>query len=498
MSDRSTRRRGRVHLFPVLSAVGLGLVLGCDSRPAQPNIVLVTVDTLRADRLSPYGYQQIETPAIARLAREGILFERAFADASWTLPSLSSVMTGKYPTRHQVRSWNDRLHDEHRTLAEILKERGYTTAAIVGSYPLDRYFGLSQGFDFYDDTMTMALFEKSEEKSEDQPDVAPRIERLDPENTSPDERRVWQMKRELHNAYRTDAEVADMAIEWLAENRTVPFFLWVHFFGPHEKGKREAADLEEQKKLVEAQIARYDGDIEEMDRQVGRFLDALRNDSRFADTAVIFHSDHGQSLKEHGMFGHGFDLYDTTVHIPLIIRLPNDKRAGQRVPGVVRNLDIFATALDLARADADLWDSKPLLGSRPDTDSYAYMETDHAMALSSREIEVDGEKRRVGTRLRGIRTNQHKLIVHQPGLAPGDRGKDPLPEDFVAERTNLYLFDVGDDAGEHRNLKEQKPEKAAALRGLLDRHRDESGRGADATDLDEAAKERLRSLGYLP
>jgi arylsulfatase A-like enzyme len=476
-------------------AFAAAALLGCTSSPDRPNIVLVTVDTLRADRLGPYGYEKVETPAIARLAREGVLFENAFADASWTLPSLSSVMTGKYPTRHLVRTWNDRLHPDHRTLAEILKDHGYATAAIVGSYPLDRFFGLARGFDYYDDEMTTALYEKR--PGDDAP--PPTQSRPNPETTSPQERAAWQKNRELHNAYRSDDDVADEAIGWLERNRGAPFFLWVHFFGPHERGKRQFLDAEARKRMVAAQAARYDSDVEEMDRQVGRFLEELRRDHRFPTTAVVFHSDHGQSLLEHGTFGHGFDLYDTSVHVPLIVRLPYGKRAGERVRELVRNLDIFATVVDLARADADLFDSRHLLGSRPATDNHVYMETHHELAFTTKHVEVGEQRRRVGRTLRGIRTDRHKLIVQQPTLAAGEERGDPLPEDFVADGSKVFLFDVTEDTGEHRDLTDNRVDQVTVLRGVLDGHQDEAGRQvADPVDLGEDAKERLRSLGYLP
>ncbi len=470
--------------------------LGCTApapRPERPNIVLITVDTLRADRLGPYGYDKIATPAIARLAGEGIVFEKAFADASWTLPSLSSVMTGKYPTRHKMRSWNDRLHAEHETLAEVLAAQGYATAAIVGSYPLDRYFGLAQGFDHYDDEMTVALYEDEGSPS------APRQEVTDaPADDSEAARATWQWSREWHNAYRTDREVADKAIEWLNGNPVERFFLWVHFFGPHEKGKRGDLDAAAQKAYGDAQVARYDSDVVETDRQVGRLLEALRGDPRFPATALIFHSDHGQSLNEHGIFGHGFELYDTNVHVPLIIRLPQGERAGERVAQLVRNLDIFATVIDLAGAGSNVWDSRDLLGAPPPADGHVYMETHHPVGLTAREVEVGVGVRNVGLSMRGIRTNRRKLINHVPALGPGESPAEALPDDYVTRRTRSFLFDLTDDPGERRDLAAQRAKQLAHHQSLLDSHEEGPDHGAAETDLDDAAKERLRSLGYAP
>jgi arylsulfatase A-like enzyme len=475
-----------------LWAATLAIVLFACTSPERPNIVLITVDTLRADRLTPYGYEAIQTPAIAALADDGIVFEKAFADTSWTLPSLSSVMTGKYPTRHRVRTWNDKLRPEHDTLAEILKNQGYRTAAIVGSYPLDRYFGLDQGFDHYDDTMTVGLYE-GDTPPATSPEFAP--------PTSPEEREIWQLNRERHNAYRTDGQVADAAIHWLGENPARPFFLWVHFFGPHEKGKRQGLDPEAVEAHIQKQIDRYDSDVAEMDREVGRFLDALREDPRFATTAIVFHSDHGQSLNEHGLFGHGFDLYDPSVKVPLLVRLPGGDRAGQRVPHIVRNLDIFATVLDIARADGETWDSRTLFAPPAADGNHVYMETYHTVGLTQREVEINGRRRKVGSILRGVRTDRRKLIAHEPALGPTEDPGDPLPPEYIASDAvvKLFLFDFEGDPNEHRNLVAQRKNQTAHLHGLLRSHEDEgTDSAADPAGLDEAAKERLRSLGYQP
>ena len=237
-------------------AIAALLVAGChsDTREEAPNIILITVDTLRADHLEPYGNNEIATPAIATLAREGIVFEKAFADTSWTLPSLSSVLTGTYPSDHNVRTWNDSLASEALTLAEILRDHGYDTAAIVGSYPLDRFFGLAQGFDHYDDKMTTALYQEKIFGT-DLPvtDV--------PLDDSVQAKGEWRSQREQSNAYRRDDEVADAAIRWLANSPSQRFFLWVHFFGPHEKDNRLIADPAKRKAHTAHQIAQYPGDV---------------------------------------------------------------------------------------------------------------------------------------------------------------------------------------------------------------------------------------------
>lgn len=491
-SSRNSRCRAAAALAAFALAVGCTLLGACRSEPSKPaNVVLITVDTLRADRLSPYGYE-IDTVAIADLAARGIVYEKAFADTSWTLPSLSSVMTGTYPSVHGVRSWNDTLGEEQETIAELLRRHGYATAAIVGSYPLDRYFGFAQGFDHYDDEMTHALFADSEAKTTGIPEA--------PSDASDQARNEWRLLREKSNAYRTDREVADTAIAWLERNRQEPMFLWVHFFGPHEKGKRLDVEAEQKKAQLDAQIARYDPDVEEMDRQVGRLLAALRADPRYPNTAVLFHSDHGQSLKEHGLFGHGFDLYDTTVHVPLIVRLPHDRDAGERVARLVRNLDIFATVLELAGIDAPgERASRSLLAENPDDENHAYLETHAVLAFSARKALVGDRERNVGQILRGTRTDDFKLISREPFLAGGEDPGDPLPDAYLESNTALQLFDHRSDREEKKDVAGDHPDETAQLRELLDTH--DAGRsesGGDSGELSESARERLRSLGYNP
>ena len=190
---------------PVDFAVGLALVValgGCGGQSRQPNIVLVTVDTLRADRLNPYGYRGTTTPHVARLAAEGIVFEQAVADVSWTVPSVASVLTGQYSFRHGVLTFYDRLAAEQTTIAEILRREGYRNAAIVGSYPLDRRFGFDQGFDVYDDEMTTPLAKiRAREEGE--------------EGRKRDEWLGWMQDATATRGYRPDDEVADRAIAWL-------------------------------------------------------------------------------------------------------------------------------------------------------------------------------------------------------------------------------------------------------------------------------------------
>ncbi len=498
------RRRGITGVLAAFALLALAAG-GCSPRAAErPNIVLITIDTLRSDRLSVYGYSGIDTEAIEELARQGIVFEQAYTDTTWTLPAVSSLLTGKYPNRHNVRTWSDRLADDHETLAEILGRNDYHTAAIVGSYPLDHRFGLAQGFASYDDEMEISLVRGVRGK--------------EPEewlfDRSRGGRAMYLMARERSSGYRPDDQVADRAISWLQRNPDTPFFLWLHFFGPHEKEKRptlprdiKALDQEEgisKQQWTAERIAAYDPDVKSMSHHVGRVLDALHRDRRWNHTAVIFHSDHGQSLNDHGLFGHGFDLFEPTARVPLIVRLPGDRRAGERVSRTVCNLDVFATILALAGLEVALGEDLPsidLLAAPPD-DVPVYLESYHTTKLTTRELTLDGGIIRAGRVLRGVRLGSWKLVKWDWVVIDPERYLKPVSPQLPDAEPSFGLYNLAEDPQEQENLASRHPAKLAELKALLaDYARDETPRRPPSwiseAELDEAAKERLRSIGYL-
>jgi arylsulfatase A-like enzyme/Tfp pilus assembly protein PilF len=257
--------------------VVLAAFVGCDSRSAERpadarNLILFTIDTLRADRVGAYGYPAARTPTMDSLAGAGVLFANAFATAPITLTSHASIMTGRYPPGHGARHNGIRLNPNVPTLAEALGRAGFVTGAFVGAFPLDRRFGLSRGFDVYGDRM-------------------PRGRSGQPANE------------------RAGRDVADEAIAWLAQHRASRFFLWVHFFEPHAP----YGDARDRRPLE----ARYDDEIAEADRQMRRVLDAL-GDQR-PGTLVALTADHGEAFGEHGEIAHSIFVYDTTLRVPLIV-----------------------------------------------------------------------------------------------------------------------------------------------------------------------------------
>lgn len=265
----------------------------------RPNILLVTVDTLRADHLGCYGSKTVSTPAVDALAVRGTLFARAFAHTPSTLPSHTNILLGLTPNAHGVHdNSNFIVREDFLTLAEWLKAQGYATAAFVGAFPLDSRFGLGQGFDVYDDNYGS------------------------------------QGPTDLTFVERKGDVVVAKALEWL-KGRSGPWFLWVHVFDPHQPY--------EPPEPFRTQYAGrpYDGEIAFADSALARLFDFLREKRLEDRTAIVFTADHGESLGEHGESTHGYFAYNATLHVPFILALPGAKPG--RVEANVSHVDIFPT-----------------------------------------------------------------------------------------------------------------------------------------------------------
>jgi choline-sulfatase len=282
--------------------------LAAGVRPRDLNLLLITLDTTRADRIHAYGFDQIETPNLDRLAREGVLFEQAMSPAPLTLPAHSSIFTGKYPPAHGVRdNGGFFLDDRETTIAERLQARGFTTGGFVGAYVLDHKWGVAQGFQTYFDDFDLSKYQSLSLGSVDRP----------------------------------GNEVADKALQWLDRVGSKRFFGWVHFYDAHSP-----YDPPEPFKSRYAGHP-YIGEIAFVDSQVGRLLAYLDAHHLADNTLVIVMGDHGESLGEHGEGTHGFFVYQATMHVPLLVRAPYDAMKGRRVADTVRSIDILPTALEL-------------------------------------------------------------------------------------------------------------------------------------------------------
>ena len=429
----------------------LALVCGCkrDASPeapaTRPNVVVITVDTLRADHLGCYGFEGARTPHIDKLATDGVRAEHAVASAPTTLPSHTSIFTGLQPPAHGVRDNASFLvPDEALTLAERLKGEGYRTQAFVSAMVLHRMYNLHQGFDGYED-------------------------------------QLWRQERDevFLNRERSGARTMDLVLEWLdkaaASANDAPFFLWVHLFDPHAPYAPLEAD-------ANAAPSPYDGEIASVDRQIGRLVESLQKKNVLDDTILVFTSDHGESLGEHGEATHAVFIYESTVHVPLIVRYPRKLAAGKIYQGPVRLVDVMPTILGLLGLEpsptqgTDL--SAPLAGTVPPPASAQYSESLHP------ELEYGMAP------LFGIRVDQWTYIrAPRPELY--DRAKDPgetrnLLDPAVAESDPAGASSAGVQAMKLDH------ELAKALAEL-----ERQALTPKAKPVDEDTVAMLRALGYV-
>jgi arylsulfatase A-like enzyme/Flp pilus assembly protein TadD len=316
------RKRNRRHdgefMIPfqsriVLAAFIAGLLYGVvpAAGKAGPNLVVVTIDTLRADHLACYGYDRIKTPNIDQLARTGVRFANAFTPVPITLPAHTALMTGQYPMSTGIRDFSgNKLTTGAMTLARVLQGHGYSTAAFIGSAALDSRFGLNQGFDTYYDNFNLGH------------------------------------TREIHldEIERRGDQVVDLALKWLESHRQKPFFIWVHLYDPHAPYDPP----EPYARLYRGHL--YDGEIAFADAQVGRLFAYLKQQHLYDNSIVVLASDHGESLGEHGEKTHGFFIYNATLHVALIVRIPGDPpRVVQQGVSLVDVMPTILQALRISR-----------------------------------------------------------------------------------------------------------------------------------------------------
>jgi arylsulfatase A-like enzyme len=277
-----------------------------DHPAGLPDVLLISIDTLRADRLGCYGYERAETPFIDGLADEGVLFETTYTTAPITLPAHASMLTGLTPPRHGVRdNGSFRLPESIETVAEVLRDNGYRTGAFIGGVPLERARGLDRGFDVYDDEMPARALGGMEQAT---------------------------------RAERTAEEVFDAAADWLATIAADrPAFAFVHLYDPHSPYVQPVPG---------STRLGYDGEIAYVDRMLGRFLERLDAGTRSRPRVTIVTSDHGEGLGEHDEDTHCVFAYDSTLHVPWIIHWPGAIEP-RRISGPVGIVDIVPTLLDL-------------------------------------------------------------------------------------------------------------------------------------------------------
>jgi arylsulfatase A-like enzyme len=438
-------------------------VVGPVHGDARPNIVLVSIDTLRADHLGCYGYRRDTSPNLDRLAREGVLFRQAIASSSWTFPSHVSMLSGLNPGRHGAVSFNilAAIPAKIEMLAERLWDAGYRTAGFTGGGFVGGEMGFDRGFGSY----------------------------------IPDKGQISDLKDYFEGH-------VDDAIEWIGEVPGVPFFLFLHTYAVHmpyqppppydrrydgdyvgpcataidhdDSACTDAARTDP--RTLEHIKALYDGEIRRMDEIFGRFIDHLRASGLADRTCVIVTSDHGEEFMEHGGFFHNHaKLYDELLRVPMIAWCPGRISGGQVVDTPVSLIDVAPTALDLA--------GQPL---PPAIDGMSLLPALHGRALPARETtvsSVDGSVEKRQGSVTAIRSDRYKLIASTWA---------PAPE----------FYDLQTDPGETRDVASAAPIETTRFAQILDDVRSTSvkaasaGRPAGPTP-DAATVERLRALGYV-
>jgi arylsulfatase A-like enzyme/Flp pilus assembly protein TadD len=414
-----------------LAAIGtLALAAGSAQRTAtQPDIFLVTIDTLRADHVHCYGYEPIETPALDGLARDGIRFTNAFTPSPITNSSHASILTGMLPSVHGVTNFGAPLRPIPATGAELLKARGYQTAAFIGSVVLDSRVlapGLNRGFGFYDN------FPPS-------PQAKSRWGRL--------ERRAM--------------DVVGRAESWLDAHPTGPHFVWLHLYDPHDPYEPPAP-------FSRTYIGRlYDGEIAYADWSLTHFISYLKQHGLYRNAVIVVTGDHGEGLGDHGEDTHGIFLYDSTTHVPLILKLPAGTPAGKVIEAQVRTIDILPTLLDLSDAAVsqrfDGESLKPYISMTATPGRVLFGETDYPLSFG-------------WAPLRSVRADGFKFI------------EAPRPE----------LYELRPDPGETENRYEPWNERVQQLRAKLAEIRAHAPASASAKGaVSPQTIAELRALGYV-
>jgi len=421
-------------LLATVLASSQARVPAATARPASapPNVLLVTIDTLRPDHLNCYGYHEIQTPAIDSLATDGIRFEQAYTPVPITLPSHSVILTGTYPMMNGMHDFSgNNLNPQQASLASVLHARGYDTGAVIAAAVLDRRFGLNHGFDFYYDHFDFS--------------------------------RLAETNLDLME--RPADQVIDQALSWLATHRKKPFFLWVHLYDPHHPYKPPAPFSEQYKANL------YDGEIAFADTQLARLLGYLKQQGLYQKTLVALSGDHGEGLGEHGEKTHGFFIYNTTLHVPLIIKPPQGTKVVANVRSEqISTVDLMPTVLGFLKVPVP-----PKVQGKNLSDALT-----RGGPFSSSPIYSE-------TYLPRIHFNWSEL-----------RGLD-VPGFHFIDGPKPELYDMARDPHELNNLYAEKQAVSGELRSQLTsviRQYTSDVPMAQKSTLDPVLASRLQSLGY--
>jgi arylsulfatase A-like enzyme len=442
--------------------------------PRGPNIVLVMVDTLRADVTDPLGGGL--TPNLGRVAGMGVTFTHAYAHSSWTRPSVATVLSGRYPSSHGAMFKMEGLSDEVDTIAELLGRAGYSTHGIVSNYVTAPYFNFGQGFDEYV-YLEPAYFLGAGEVSS--------------------KYILYEILRKLHsklvpNAVRPNAQYRDgshvtaEALRWVEDwagsaSEEDRFFLFVQYMDPHDPyfAHPDDGDAPSRKavpypsdSMRERFWSLYRGEVAHWDKQFGLLIEGLEKTETWEDTLVLVFADHGEEFLEHGGWWHGDTLYEEAIHVPLVVRLPGDEAAGEKVDDMVGLVDVAPTLVRLGGAEV------------PET----YQGRD---LFETRDSPIFAEEQHVGNDLQALVYRNAEGGIWKV-IACNEENPRGLPP--------RSLFNLGSDPGEKENLAGKDQAQLKLALEALGEWMVKAAEGAVSKKtviMDEASKERLKELGYI-
>jgi arylsulfatase A-like enzyme/uncharacterized membrane protein YbhN (UPF0104 family) len=436
------------------------------------NILLIVVDTLRADRLPSYGYRPGHTPALEQFAKDALRFEHAFANASWTRPSFASLLSGRFAGSHRTMAKNDALPAEITTLPEALRAGGYTTYGVVTNYNIAPFFNFHQGFDAYEYLEPSFVLGAN--------DTAAKLLLVQALRQSIETARAKRGQVEVGSAYQDAPTVTSHVLGLIDRQRTGPFFMLAAYMDPHDPyyphpydGTAYARAAHPKPAADEApRLSRlYDGEISFWDESFGQLMAALKERGLYDDMTIVVTSDHGEEFFEHGGYWHGTTLYDEALHVPLLVKLPGNEIRNTVVKHLVQSIDLMPSLLRIAGLEVPAGvQGQDILN--PHAGVFAE-ESHEGNVLRSLRMQ------RAGSTLKLIEAN----AGNPRGLAPAE------------------LYQVDQDPLEQVNLVDERPELLELSRRALQTEADNAAQGRatqKSVDIakDATAVERLRALGY--
>ncbi len=467
------------------AASGLGMRLGGQHRAVVhspraargtatgPSVLLIMVDTLRADHLSCYGYDAIRTPAIDGLAADGTRFAHAYSNASWTRPSVATILTSLYPSTHKAIHKSDALPDAVTTLPEVLQAAGYRTIGFANNINVAPLFNFQQGFDDYVFLEPDFFFGATESAAQLALYNQLRLMR----------ERYFSRYKHVENYYQPAEVVTDRGLEWIAAHGAAgPFFMFLHYMDPHDpyfthpfNGEALARVANPNPDPAEAPRYRaaYDGAITYLDGQLGRLFERLKASGVYDKTMIVLTADHGEEFCEHGGWWHGQTLYDEQLTVPLIVKAPRGGPAGIVNDAMVGSVDIAPTIIAAAGTAAP----EAMVGRPLTLTAGATAPRDHAFAESDLEGNVLESYRNA---------DGWKLIEANPR---NPRGLPPR-----------QLFETRTDPHERHDVAAAETQQASTLAAHLATVQSRAlaaAVGGRETAIDSATEERLRALGYV-